>query len=373
MLSLPFFDQAVPGTSAPAVEITVGGGGESGGFGGLADAAASLLGVGAGAPAWADHLVALRLHQGLAPLVDGAELLIAQTGDAPSAVLGDSCVILMGVRGALQDFFSGQVTAIEQRTDGLRRYGLGNAAYTLARGRLNQTVTNMRVQEVIAFAADTLGVSLQTRVAGSDGSLPRYVLDDSRSLWDHMTRLADLRGLGLWVDGAGELQLADQLEQGDPVRSFTYGEDVLEMHLWERSPHSGAVTLFGGGRVDDGFTLRKQGAPNRGQGGDGTPQRFYRHGALQSQEDLSTGVAAATLRAHRRATAGELLVPGEATLGPGRVVEVLGLPEGGRTYLIQAAEHSFDRQEGWRTRLSLSEAGEVPGLGGLLGGLGGLL
>ncbi len=172
MLSLPFFDQAVPGTSAPAVEITIGGGGESGGLGGLADAAASLLGVGGGAPAWADHLVALRLHHGLAPLVDGAELLIAQTGDAPSAVLGDSCVIRMGVPGALQDFFSGQVTAIEQRTDGLRRYGLGNVAYTLARGRLNQTVTNMRVQEVIAFAADTLGVSLQLRVAGSDGSLP---------------------------------------------------------------------------------------------------------------------------------------------------------------------------------------------------------
>ncbi|MBM4201364.1 MAG: hypothetical protein FJ189_08765 [Gammaproteobacteria bacterium] len=372
MAGLPFIDDAAPTASmAPAVEITFGSSAGSGGFGGLADAATSLLG-GAGAPAWADHLVALDVRLGFAPQVDHAELLIAETAGAPSAALGDSGQIRIGPRGALQDLFSGNVLAIERRGDGLRRYQLGNAGHKLSQMHCNQTLTNTTVQDAIAFAANGAGVNLEARIGGRDGGLPRYVFDDGRNLWEHIARLAALRGFNAWVDAAGTLQLSDQLEQGDTVQSFVFGRDVLALNLWQRSPHSGQITAFGGGRVDDGYTLRKQAAPNRSQVGDGPPQRYYRDGALQSQDDLSARVAAATLFGRRLTTTGELLLPGSATLAPGRVVAVEAPPDGSGAFLILAAQHRFDRRDGWRTRLSVSEAGGMPGSGSPLDALGGL-
>lgn len=371
MATLPFFDNTAPAaTSVPAVEITIGAGGESGGFGGLAAATASLVG-GPGAPSWADHLVALSLCQGLAPRVDCVDLVIAHTATAPRASIGDSGRIRMGAVGELQDLFSGTVVAIENRSDGLRRYRLCSGSHTLAQGRLNQTVTNMSVREAIAFAADAFAVSVQARIGGSDGTLSQFAFDDSRSVWDHLSHLADLRGFSLWFDASDTFQVADRLEQGDTVQTFSYGQDILMMNLWQRSPHSGSVTVYGGARVD--FTLRKQAGPNRTQGGQGAPQRIYRHGALQAQEDLAARAASATLLGHRMSTTGELLVSGSAALGPGRVIEVKDLPDGGGKFLIRVAHHNFDRREGWRTRLTVSVAGEVlspsASPAGALGGL----
>ncbi len=372
MVGLPFFPESSPvPIRAPRVEITFDAGGSDGGFGGLAAAAESLLG--GGAAAWADYLVSLELEQALAPRVDGVELAIAQSTGAPSASLGDKGTIKMGPADALEPVFAGAVIGIERRGDGLRRYRLGNASHTLATARINQAVVNMTVQEAIAFGADSADVSLNARIGGDDAALAQYVFDDSRSVWEHLTSLAELRGFSLWIDAAGALQLADELEQSDAVQTFTYGEDLLAMRLWRRSPARGAITAFGGGRTDDGYTLRKQLEPNRAQGGDGPPQRFYRDGVLQSQDDLSARVASVTLAGHRRATTGEILVPGSAALGPGRVIELNDLPDGGGKFLILAARHTFSHRDGWRARLTVSEAGEVPGLGDALGALGGLL
>jgi prophage tail gpP-like protein len=373
MPSLPFFDDTAPApTRVPSVEIEIGGGGGGDSFGGLADAAASLLG-GAAAPSWPDYLVELTLRQGFAPAVDYADLLVAQTPAAPAAAIGDSARIRMGAAAAFEDVFNGSIVAVERRSDGLRRYRLGNAGYSLANSRLNQAVTQMSVADAIAFAIETTGAPMTNRVSGSDATLSQYVFDDSRSVWQHVAKLAELRGFDLWVDSAGELQLADQLEQGDTVQSFTFGSDVLSLNLWQRSPHSGAIVAFGGGHADDGFTLRKQGGPNRSTGGDGAPQRFYRDGVLQSQDDLAARVSSATLRGHRRTTACEVSVPGSNVLAPGSVIAITALPDGDGKFLILSAEHTFNRREGWRTQLTVSDAGNVPDLSGLLGALGGLL
>lgn len=370
MPGLPFFDDAAPQpTRVPAVEINFDGGEESGGFGGIVDAAADLLG--GGGASWADHLVELKLQLGFAPRVDQLDLVIGQTEGAPEASLGDTGSIALGPSGATEPLFSGQVIAVENRGDGLRRYRLANGAQQLAGTRINQSVTDMSVADAIGFALGELGLQVDADISGSDGPLNQYAFDDSRSLWDHVTELAALRGSSAWFDSDNRLQLADALEQGDPVATFAYGSDLLEHRLWQRVPHSGAVTVIGGARDDDGFRLRKQPAPNQATSGDGAPQRFYRQGALGTQEDLTTRANAAALGGQRRTRSGELLVAGNAAARPGWVIELSGLSGGsdGR-YLVTAAHHRFDRVEGWRTRLSVSstEAAAGGGLAGLVGG-----
>jgi len=371
MPGLPFFDDAASGpVRAPTIEVTISSsGGDSGGFGGMADTASSLLGA-PSAPSWADYLVSLSLHQGFAPNVDQVDLLIADNEGAPQASLGDRGTIAIGAADALEDIFSGSIIAIERRGDRMRRYRLGNGSHDLAQARINQSVINMSVQDAISNAASDFNYSPQADVGGSDEALPQIVFDDSSTVWDHCAYLAGLRGANLWFDATDALQLADQLEQGDSVATFTWGEDLLEANLWQRSAHSGAITAFGGDRVDGDFVLRKQATPNRAEQGDGLPPRFYRDGLLQTQQDLSTRAAAAALYGQRQTSVSEIVVSGSAALGPGRVVELASLPDGGDgNYLIHRSHHTFDHNNGWRTRLSISEASGASGLGGLGGGL----
>jgi len=371
MPGLPFFDETAPGpVRAPTIEITINSsGGDSGGFGGMGDTASSLLGA-PSAPSWADYLVSLSLQQGFAPNVDQVDLLIADNEGAPQAALGDRGTIAIGAADAVEDLFSGAIIAIERRGDRMRRYRLGNGSHDLAQARINQSVINMSVQDAISNAASQFNHSPQADVGGSDEALPQIVFDDSSTLWDHCAYLAALRGANLWFDAADALQLADQLEQGDSVATFTWGEDLLEASLWQRSAHSGAITAFGGDRIDGDFVLRKQATPNRAEQGDGVPARFYRDGLLQTQQDLSTRAAAAALYGQRQTSFSEIVVSGSATLGPGRVVELASLPGGGDgNYLIHRSHHTFDHNNGWRTRLSISEASGASGLGGLAGGL----
>lgn len=373
MVGLPFFDDAAsqPGR-APQFDISFDGGTESGGFGGLVDAAASLLG-GAEEPSWTDHLISLQLQRGFAPAVDVVNLLIADGPGAPSAELNDSATIT-AAGDASGQLFRGTVTAVERRNDGLRRYRLACGSQRLAALRMNASLTSMSVSDVVGYVCDELGITYEADISGEDGSLAQVVLDDSASAWDHLAQLAGLRGWSLWFDAQDTLHLADQLEQGDTVATFSWGLDMLEARLWQRSPHSGAITTFGGGRADDGFVLRKQAAPNRAQQGAGAPQRFYRNGVLASQQAISARADAAALAGHRQTSAGEIAVIGTA-LEPGDVVELAALPHGGDgLYLVRELQHTFDAQQGWRTRLQVSEAGAVTaGLTDLPGGLGGLL
>jgi hypothetical protein len=370
MPGLPFFDDNAPQPiRTPAIEITMGDGGSSGGFGGMVDAATSLLG-GPSAPSWPDYLVSFSLQQGFAPQVDTVDLLVADTEDAPGAALGDRGSVSMGAAGALETIFSGTVIAVEQRGDGMRRYQLANGSHTLAQARINQSVTEMTIQDAIEFAVGEFDFSATARVSAADETLPQIIFDDSASIWDHITYLASVRGINLWFDADDQLQMADQLEQGDSVATFTWGQDLLEANLWQRSPHRGAVTAFGGDRVDGDFTLRKQAPPNRAQLGDGSPQRFYRDGLLQSPQDLSTRAGAATLFGQRQTTAGEIVVSGSAALSPGRVIELAGLSgDSDGRYLINRNHQRLDHLDGWRTRLWISKADASPGGLDLLGGL----
>ncbi len=370
MPGLPYFDQSAPQPiRTPAIEITIGGSGDSGGFGGMVDAATSMFG-GPAAASWANHLISLTLELGFAPHVDSVELLITNSEGAPQVSLGDQGVIAMGTADALEDIFSGAVIAIEQHGDKKRRYLFANGSHTLAQSRINQSVNEMSIQDAISYALSEVGMSVNANVASSDSTLPQVVFDDSATVWDHITYLAKLRGFNLWFDPENSLQLADQLEQGESVATFTWGDDLLDANLWQRAPHSGAITAFGGDRVDGDFTLRKSAGPNRAEEGDGSPERFYRDGLLQSQQDLTGRASAAALFGQRQTAVSEIVVSGSSLLRPGRVIELDNLTEGyNGNYLIQKARHSYNHTEGWRTRLTISSTQASSGGLGALGGL----
>ena len=373
MIDLPFTSANGSGLLVPSVSLDITSQIESGGLGGLADAASSLLGGSDGQRDWVECLVSLRAHLCMAPGVDNVELVIGQTRHTPTAAVGDQVSLGLGMNDSPQALFKGRVIGVEQRVDGTRRYRLGNASQLLASLRVNQSMTDMSVAEIIENLAQQAGTSLQKRITGADDKLRQTVIMDAWNGWQHMAEQARLRGFSLWVDEHDKVQLANQLEQQTPVHTYTLGEDVIQMSLWDRADHSGAITVTGGARDDSGYVLRKQPAPNQASGGDGLPQRFYRHGNLTAPGDLASAHMAASLAAHRATTTSTLTVPGVPGLRPGAVITLAGLPDGQQSLLILAATHQFTHLRGWQVELTVSDAGNLPDAGALLGALGGLL
>ncbi len=375
MPGLPFFEDTSPGpVRTPAVDINISSSaGDSTGFGGLADTASNLLG-GATAASWADHLLSLSLHQGFAPAVDYLDLMIAATEGAPEAEIGDQGTLAIGVTDAFDELFTGKIIAIERRGDSIRRYRLGNGSHSLAQSRINQSVNNMSVEDAINFASSQFNYPPQADIGGNDDALLQVVFNDAASVWEHIAYLAGLRGANLWFDSSDQLQLADQLEQGDRVATYTWGQDLLEANLWQRTPHSGVTTAYGNDYMNDQFILRKQSNPNKAEQGEGAPHRFYRDGLLQSQQDLTMRAASASVNGHRQTSLSEVVVSGTAAVGPGRVIELSSLPGGGDgNYLIHHVQHTFDHLNGWQSRLSVSQVDGADSQGGLSGAIGGLL
>ena len=342
---------------------------QGGGASGLAAAAgtvAGALGSGEGQLGWTDCVMAVTLRLGFAPAVDSAELLIAQTPHTPEANLGDQVTLGLGPQGDTTTLFKGWIEAVEHRLDGCRCYRLVNNASRLANLRINQAVTETSVADLIALMAREAGVPLDKRVSGSDDKLRQTIIDDSLSLWQHMQRLAALRGYSLWINGDNRLQLANQLEQQSPEQRFQAGENVMALSLWQRRSHSGSIRVHGGSRDDSGHTLRKQPQPNLATMGDGSPQRTYRPRNLSAPGDLAAAAVAAGQAGHRASHRGTLRVPGSGALTPGAVVAIIGLPGGGASALIQSVEQRFNFSEGWVADLTLSRSDDQTSPGALL-------
>src|SRR5215208_8393889 len=140
MPAIPFLDQASSGpapVSRPAATISFAAASPaSSGFGGLVDAAASLL---AGAPGdpWREHLLALRLRRCLAPEADLLQLLVAAVPTAPAVALADKgSVSLIGTGGSDTQIFTGKIDGIRERASGGRLVTASNGSRELAQGRL---------------------------------------------------------------------------------------------------------------------------------------------------------------------------------------------------------------------------------------------
>ena len=381
MPAIPFLES---GSSGPATVIrtaaTVSFGASSSsssGFGGIVDAAASLL---AGAPGdpWREHLLSLRLRRASAPNVDVLELLVGAVATAPAVAIADEgSVSLTGSDGSDTPVFTGKVDGIHDRPNGLRLVTATNGSRELAQARLNRSFEQQDAAAIVKALGSELGLS--SEVAGDPPTLPRFVVDDRLSLYGHIARLAALNGCVACIAADGTLKVKEPAADAEPTASVTYGVDILDFALGERAPHTAAVQVTGEGAAGDQgsdawYWLRKDPASNQSTAGSGTPQRTYSMGVLRSADDVETFAAARLQRAAEAATRGWLLISGAPQVEPGDNVKVSGMAQSSLdgTYRVLEIVHEFDARRGYRSRLRVVKAGAGAG-GGLLDLVGGLL
>jgi hypothetical protein len=357
------FDRLTGGTqetlTRPSVTLDFAGGGGGGLLGGVG----ALAGLGS-APDLPARLLELTITRGLAPSVDAATFTLVAEGEPPA--LGDAGSIGLETAAA-RGAFACTICHVSGRGNGTLRLSAANGSGALARIRVNQSYVDRRPSEMIEDLARRAGVAVEGSAAGD--SLPVYAADDRRTALEHIARLAATAGRIAAFDDAGRLRLIDDGASDEPVVTLRRGLSLIDWHLDERLPHTGALTLDGAGAEGGGERwawLRKEAGPMRKSSGEGDPER--RHAAPwvrspQAAEDLGAALSRAGAR---RAAASRLLATAQPALAPGATLALEGIADG--LYRVTAVIHRFDLVHGLSTEIRVAPAG-VGALPGIVGGL----
>ncbi len=341
----------------------------------MAGAAASALGLGTGgSDPWQQHVVAITLEAGLAPAVDVLEIVLAAAAQAPAVAVGDGGSVSLGYEDSGPEVvFSGAVEQVSRGIHGATRIVAVNGGARLSHLRLNQSYDGRVAGDIVRDLAGRAEVTAGSVEDGAD--LPFYVVDDRRTAYQHVAALAQSSGFLVYLSPAGELHYAP-FSADEPVQTFTYGVDILELELADTPTLMGTAAVVGEGAAgSQGQSawswLVKDSSPVRGEAGSGAPERLLETPALRSAAAARGAAEAQVAAAAQAAVSGRLLVPGAPAVTVGSAVEVSGVPTPALNglYLVRALRHRFAKSAGFTTLLSISKAGA----GGAGDGLGGLL
>ncbi len=372
MLPDLFGDSATPGVRRPRFEVAFGAG-AAGSDSGLLSEAASAIGIGSaeGEDPWARSVARIAVDMGIAPAVDFAEIVLSGDGQAPSVVGGDTGAIALGYEdeGATA-VFTGSIESIRRGAPSALRLTITNATATLAALRVEQSYEDQAAGAIVEDLAGRAGTS--TGHVADGPTLSFVVLDGGRSVWEHIAHLARVSGHLARVNADGELDFAPP-DAGEAVRTFTWGGDILRLDRTDAPAPFDAVTIAGEGAAgsqgkDAWNWLAKQPAAVTGNAGTGSRNRAFADRALRSADAVRAAANALADAAARAAVGGTLVVAGAPAVVPGRRIALHGAaaPFAG-TYLVTRVRHSYDKRNGFRSRITFTGGGG--GGGSLLGGL----
>ncbi len=355
------------------------------------------------AEAWAGAVLSIDADLGLAPTVDelrttlrggaprpgaGAPALLGAVGGAASAVaalagkaadlprpaLADAGTVELGYDDSgLEVVFRGRLESLHRGLDGAMQAVAVNAAADLAALRLNRSFEDQRAGDVVQDLAAEAGVA--TGQIDDGVELPFIVVDDRRSAWSQIAELAARSGLAAWISAGGELTMAVP-GGGEPVRTFTYGQDLLAIDAIEATS-AAPLTWVGEGAAgssggDAWAWLVKDPAPLTAAAAGAA--RVMSDASLRSADAVRTAAAAHQGRQGAAGWRAVLRVPGAAAVFPAAAITVEGTPEAALdgSFTVRRVRHRYTKASGFTTLLTV-ERPAPPDSGGLLGLLGGLL
>lgn len=367
---------APPAVRRPQFTVTLGASPSASGLGGLAGAVGAALGINlGGADPWQEHVVTMQVECGLAPFVDSAAISVALTPQTPPFGLADSATVALGYQDdAPQVIFTGMVTEMRHGL-GVQQVRMTNGGGALARLRLNQSFEQQSAGDMVRALADQAAVTLATVDAGGD--YPFYVLSDRQSVYRHVAELAQQNNFAAWFTPDGTLMFAP-LAEGDPVATFTYGDNLLALQMNEAAAVVDAVTVSGEGAAGSQGAkawswLVKDPTAVTSTAGEGAGPRLVHAPGLRTSALTQSTATGLVKRASMDKVGGRLLAMGASAVTVGSTIEIANAPPAlanGR-FLVHHVRHTFARQQGFTTLIQFTKAGEGDG-GGLLGALAGL-
>ncbi len=317
----------------------------------------------------------------LAPQVAQATIILAHDSQAPTFNLNDVGNIQLGYHeNDLTTVFTGSITAIHTSLENRTSLNICNAGYTLAQLRTDQSFEQQTAGDIVKALAELAEVETDTVEDGL--SLPFYVIDSSRNLYQHIAALAGKSGLLATINNQGKLNFKS-VPASSAERTFTYGVDIMGLKMTRISPSLDKITVVGAGATgsqgsDAWSWLLKDPQTVMASTGDGEKTRVVVDPSLRSSENVQQASAGKLFFSNRQGVKTKLTVIGVAEIQAGSKIEIAGVPheELNGTAVVESVRHHFDKKKGFFSEIyALKEVGDSLDslLSSALGSLGGLL
>ncbi|SDL36017.1 Phage protein D [Geoalkalibacter ferrihydriticus] len=256
--------------------------------------------------------------------------------------------------GDLAQVMTGSVTAVQADLQTRRVIGHGGAVHLL-RSFADTTYQAKKAGEIVRNLANQAGVDVARAEDGSH--FPAYVVDGRRSFWHHLRDLAELCGMDLYVDAAGEL-VFERFVGGRTVHVFDYGRDILALESYFTAPRAARVEAWGesptGAEGEEAWSwLTKDFSGSRGQAGTGEPTLLLERSALRTAQAAQSFVDALHIHMQRRRLSGRLQVLGNPAVKLGDALRVQQSPEDelNGTFQVRSVTHRITKSEGFVTTI----------------------
>ena len=314
---------------APKVKLAKAASGGGGLGDDLLSAAAGALGLAAAQPdPLTEALSAAHIQLAAAPFLPTCRLTFLPRSDFPGLSLGEKLTVSLGSGEDPSTVFTGQVATLASRHGALAVL-LSTPASALARIRRNAGYESQSFSDLLSTWAGEAEVETGDIDSGPDYAY--FAVDDRRSLWEWIARLARHADLPVWIDAEGKLNA--KKPAGQPVAKFTWGETLIALDATARDPVTTAARVVGEGSAgrqgsDAWSWLAKDPEGVSAAAGSGPAGALAQDGGLR---DLASVAAAATGMAaagQRIADVVRISVPGTPALDVASVFELAGCPGG---------------------------------------------
>jgi hypothetical protein len=181
------------------------------------------------------NIISIRAFRGLGLPTDSCEVILQANSRTFST--NAETKIFLGNNDSRQEVFSGSIESIHQEINTTRIISIGQAS-KLMRLRVNRVFLNQTTGKITSSIAKAAGIP--TNEVSNGINLPYYVVDERRSAFEHILKLAEFSGYNVFFN-AGKLEFKPFSQSKNHI--FTFGTDILWIEAYNRSP------LFYGAQV----------------------------------------------------------------------------------------------------------------------------
>lgn len=281
------------------------------------------------------------------------ELRMGQVGSFRPAQ-GSQITIELGYAGDddLTQVIKGTADAVRP---GLQdRFVIGySAASVLMRTRVDETFESKKAGEIVEDLANRAGIEVADLEQGF--SLPAYVIDGRRSVFQHMQDLAQLCGFDVYFNSENEL-IFKKFTSGNTVHLFDYTRHILALDLSQLTPAIRKVQAFGEGpggsqSAEAWAWLTKDFSGSAGSSGEDDPVLLLERPALRTGEAAQKAADAAITTLRRKGLQGRLQVLGNPAIQLGDAIRLREVPEtvANDTFQVRSVQHRITKKHGFIT------------------------
>jgi len=275
--------------------------------------------------------------------------ILFKPGDRAAAVKkGDEVSIELGYEGALSKVFTGAVDAVEPKVGGTVVKGYSVAA-AFAWIRIHQVYEKQTSGAIVKDLAQRARIKVKEAEDGI--SFPMYVVDESRSVYEHMKELAGLNGFDLYMTTDGQVVFKKYASK--TPKPFKYGRDVLKSTVQELTPPTTSVRVFEespasfkGADKSHWLSRKVMG----GSSGSGDNVLIVQHPAIRDK-DTADRVAMAKLESLLVSLKGAIQTIGNPRVALGDTIAIKDMPDKRMQgeFEVTRVSHAFSMEQGYVT------------------------